>query len=141
MGTEFSVFARKRGARVALSKGRVQLTYRQGTTPRQLLMRPGQCVTFDHANHVALNVTKRPELRPAWQDKRFVFDETPLQEVAYMLEESYGLRVEISNPELAQRVLAGSLRADNADQLLQSIAELLDISFIRQGNHVQLLNR
>lgn len=140
LGTEFSVFARKRGARVALSKGRVQLQYREGTTPRQLVMRPGQSVTFDHTNHLALNVIKRPELRPAWSDKRFVFDETPLREVAYMLEESYGLQVEINDPELAQRVLVGSLRADNANQLLQSLSELLDISFIRQGNRVQLLS-
>lgn len=141
LGTEFSVFARKRGARVALSKGRVQLQYQEGTTPRQLVMRPGQLVSFDHANRVALSVTKRPERHPAWQDKRFVFDETPLQEVAYMLEESYGLQVEISDPELAQRVLVGSLRADNADQLLQSISELLDIRAVRHGNRVQLLNR
>ena len=141
LGTEFTVFARKRGARVTLNKGRIQLQYQEGTTPRRLLMKPGQLVTLDHTNHLALNVMKRPERRPAWSEKRFVFDETSLQEVAYRLEESYGLQVEINDPELAQRVLVGSLRADNVDQLLQSIAELLDITVIRRGNRVQLLNR
>lgn len=140
LGTEFTVFARKRGARVALSKGRVQLQYQEGATPRQLLMMPGQSATLDPANHVALNVIKHPERQPAWSQKRFVFDETPLREVAFMLEESYGLIIEINDPELSERVLGGSLRADNADQLLQSISELLDINFIRQGNRVQLFS-
>lgn len=140
LGTEFTVFARKRGASVALNRGRVELYYREDATPRQLVMKPGQLVTLDPANHVALQAIKHPEPRPAWSEKRFVFDETPLREVAHMLEESYGLRVEINDPELAQRVLIGSLRADNADQLLQSISELLDINVIRQGNRVQLLS-
>lgn len=140
LGTEFTVFARKRGASVALNRGRVQLYYREDATPRQLVMKPGQLITLDPANHLALKEIKHPALRPAWSEKRFVFDETPLREVAHMLEESYGLRVEINDPELAQRVLIGSLRADNADQLLQSISELLDINVIRQGNRVQLLS-
>ncbi len=140
LGTDFTVFARKRGARVALNKGRIQLQYQDGATPRQFVMKPGQSITLDQANHVAMNVITKPELHPAWSEKRFVFNETPLQEVAYMLEESYGLKVEIKDPELAERVLVGSLRADNADQLLQSISELLDINVIRHGNRVQLLS-
>ena len=140
LGTEFTVFARKRETRVALSKGRVQLQYHEGITPRQLVMKPGQLVTFDQKNHLALQVLKHPEQQSAWREKRFVFDETTLREVAYMLEESYGLTVDINDPELAQRVLVGSLQADNADQLLQSISELLDINVIRHGNRVQLLS-
>lgn len=138
LGTEFTVFARKRGTRVALNRGRVQLQYREGSMARQLVMKPGQMVSLDPANRVARNVTKRPDVQPAWGDKRFVFDETPLREVALMLEESYGLSVRISDPELADRVLIGSLRAENADQLLQSISELLDINVVRQGNRVLL---
>lgn len=140
LGTEFTVFARNRGTKVALSRGRVKLNYQEGTTAHQLLMKPGQLVALDAGNHLASNVIKPPELRPAWHDKRFVFDEIPLWEVAIMLKESYGLVVEIRDPELASRVLMGSLRADNADQLLQSISELLDINVIREGNRVQLQN-
>ena len=140
LGTEFTVFARKRGTKVTLSRGKVRLSYQEGATARQLVMKPGQLVALDARNHLATNVIKEPELHPAWSDKRFVFDETPLWEVAIMLKESYGLTVEIRDPELARRVLMGSLRADNADQLLQSISELLDIDVIREGNRVQLQN-
>ncbi|GAB3988515.1 FecR family protein [Spirosoma daeguense] len=141
LGTEFSVFSRKRGARVTLNKGKVQFNYNAGSTVKQVLMKPGERVTLDPQNHIALQNVRAVQHYPAWTDKRFVFDETPLQEVAYLLEENYGLQVSINDSALASRMLMGSFRADNVDQLLQSISELLDISVVRQGNRVQLTSR
>jgi len=141
LGTEFTVFARKRGARVVLRKGQVRVQYHQGTANRQVVMKPGELMTLDGKKGVALKKIEHPPLQPSWSEKRFVFDETPLREVAYLLEENYGLQVEIKDPELAERVLMGSFRADNVDQLLQSLSELLDIDVVRQGNRVQLTSR
>jgi transmembrane sensor len=140
VGTNFTVFSRKRGVRVALNKGQIKLQYNEGATTRQLLMKPGDLATLNPQNHMALYTRKQPEQQPVWSGKRFVFNETPLQEVAYMLEENYGLQVEIRDHELARRVLIGSIGAESADQLLQSISELLDINVIRQGNRVQLIS-
>lgn len=138
VGTEFTVFARKRGAHVALHKGKVQLQYQEGHTAKQLMMKPGQLATLNPNNHLALKETKAVLTPPFGGQKRFVFNEVSLQEVAYMLEENYGLRVELKDHELASRVLVGSVRADNVDQLLQSISEILDINVVHQGNRVQL---
>ncbi|MFC5412861.1 FecR family protein [Larkinella bovis] len=138
LGTEFTVFARKRGTRVTLNKGQVRLHYQEGVARKHLTMQPGELVTLDPHNQLALKKVRSPQLRPTWNEKRFVFDETPLQEVAYLLEENYGLQVSIRDSALADRRLMGSFRADNVDQLLQSISELLDISVVRQGNRVQL---
>ena len=55
-----------------------------------------------------------------------------------MLEETYGLKVEISSPELAQRELMGSFRAANLDELLQTISELLDITMVREADTIRL---
>ncbi|ADB42244.1 FecR family protein [Spirosoma linguale] len=140
LGTEFTVFARKRGARVVLNKGKVQLRYQEGKTARQLLMKPGDLVTLDTRNHMALNPVKQSRFRSVSEEKRFVFEETTLEEVAYLLEDNYGLQVEIKNHELAERVLMGSFRADNVDQLLQSISELLDVNVVRQGQRVQIMD-
>lgn len=138
VGTEFSVFARKRGAQVALHKGKVQLQYQEGHTAKRLMMTPGQLATLNPTNHLALKEAKAALSPPAWTQKRFVFNEISLQDVAYMLEENYGLQVELKDRELAGRILVGSLRADNVDQLLQSISEILNINVVHQGNRVQL---
>lgn len=138
LGTEFSVFARKRGARVQLHKGKVQLDYRQGKATRHLTMKPGDLATLDRQNHMQLRRADHPLPQLTGTDKRFVFDETSLQEVAWLLEDNYGLQVTINDQALAERVLMGSFRADNVDQLLQSISELLDITVVRQGNKVRI---
>ena len=142
LGTEFTVFARKRGTRVALNKGRIRLQYQEGNMARQVLMKPGEMALLDQKNHISLTTNVKPtQLRPIWGEKRFVFDQTPLREVALMLEESYGLHVQISDLALANRELEGSLRAETPDQLLQSISVLLDVNVIRKENSVQLISR
>ncbi|MVM33012.1 DUF4974 domain-containing protein [Spirosoma sp. HMF4905] len=141
LGTEFTVFARKRGARVLLNKGKVQLHYQENKIAKQVTMKPGDFVTLDPENHIALKTIKQRQFPSVGQEKRFVFEETTLEEVAYMLEENYGLRVNIKNQALAQRILMGSFQADNVDQLLLSISELLDINVARQGNHVQIMDK
>lgn len=141
LGTEFTVFARKRGARVVLNKGKVQLYYQENKITKQITMKPGDLATLDPENHITLKTLKQTQPNPVWEEKRFVFDETTLEEVSYMLEENYGLQVDIKNHELAQRVLMGSFQADNVDQLLQSISELLDVSVVRQGSHVQIVDK
>lgn len=141
LGTEFSVFARRRGARVVLNKGKVQLHYQEGTNNRQVIMKPGDLITLDAQNRIERRTIGRPPQQVVGLQNRFVFDETTLQEVAYLLEENYGLQVSIKDQVLAERVLMGSFRADNVDQLLQSISELLDISIVRQGKQVQITEK
>lgn len=141
LGTEFSVYARQRISKVVLSKGKVQVRYQQGRTQKQIVLRPGDLVTLDRENNVDKKAVSHPQNYAAWEQKRFVFEETSLQDVAYLLQENYGLEVEIKDKELSERVIMGSFRAENVDQLLQSISELLDISVVRQGNRVQLSDK
>lgn len=138
LGTEFTVFSRQRGARVVLNKGKVRLNYRQGNVNKQLTMKPGDLVSFNRQNEASLRSVPLPQNFSIWKEKRFVFDETVLADVAQMLEETYGLKVTIDTPELAQRKLMGSFRADNVDELLHTISELLDISVVREEDRVLL---
>jgi ferric-dicitrate binding protein FerR (iron transport regulator) len=101
-------------------------------------MKPGELVTFNKNNKALLKPVIQPSNFSLWKEKRFVFDETKLSDVAQMLEETYGLKVTINNRELAERKVMGSFRAENVDELLNTISELLDINVIRQEDKVQL---
>jgi len=138
LGTEFSVFARPRGANIVLKKGKVLVNYKEGKIAKQLIMKPGELVTFNKNNKALLKPVIQPSIFSLWKEKRFVFDETQLSDVAQMLEETYGLKVTINNRELAERKIMGSFRAENVDELLHTISELLDINVIRQEDKVQL---
>ena len=138
LGTEFTVYSRQRGAKVVLSKGKVQLRYQEGQTQKQLMMKPGDLVTFDQSNHLKQEVTKQPEKYAAWKDHRFVFDDTTLQEFAKIMDENYGIKIIIKDKTLAKRTLVGSFQADNADELLNIVSEIFTIKMTKIGDAVVL---
>lgn len=141
LGTEFTVFARQQFSKVVLNKGKVQVRYKQGPSLKQITMKPGDLISLNRQNKIEKKVVSQPQNYSAWEQKRFVFEETTLEEVAYLMHENYGLEVKIDSQELSERVIMGSFRAENVDQLLQSISELLDISVVRQGNYVRLADK
>ncbi|MFN4145709.1 MAG: FecR family protein [Runella sp.] len=141
LGTEFTVYARQQNAKVILNKGKVQLRYREGQTQKQLTMRPGDLVTFDQRNRATKEVTTLPEKYTAWKDHRFVFDDTSLQEFAQIIEETYGLKIIVADPQLARRTLVGSFRADNADELLTTVAELFNLQIIKTNDVIILAQK
>ncbi len=138
LGTEFTMYAREQFSRVILKSGKIQLLYKEDRQSREMTMKPGDLVTFGKTNRMELKTTQQAQVYSEWEQRRFVFEETSLEEVAYLLQENYGLTFEISGEGLGGRMLMGSFRAENVDELLQSIAELLDIRVQRQGNHVKL---
>ncbi len=138
LGTEFTMYAREQFSRVILKSGKVQLLYKEDRQSREITMKPGDLVTFSKNNRLELKTTQQAQVYSEWEQRRFVFEETSLEEVAYLLQENYGLTFEIRGEELGRRMLMGSFRAENVDELLQSISELLDIRVDRQGNHVLL---
>lgn len=138
LGTEFSVFARSRGARVVLNKGKIQIDYHNAAEPKQLLLTPGDVVAFDRKGSLKKSHTLQPELHAAWQQQRYVFNETSLLEIATLLEENYGLNVTIRDEVLAQRTISGTYQATNAGQLLEAVTQLLEINYNRHNDDVLL---
>ncbi len=141
LGTEFSVFSRERGARVVLNKGKVQLNYKDGEAVKTVEMKPGEQVLLDKNQKITQKKLKETQLTPAWQEKRFVFDEITLAEAGAMIEESYGLTVKIADAQLAKRELMGSFRAESVEELLQTLGDLLEIKVLKQGETVYFLEK
>lgn len=138
LGTEFTVYSRQQKAKVILSKGKVQLRYREGQTQKQVMMKPGDLVTLDQSNHLNREVTPQPEKYAAWKDHRFVFDDTTLEEFAKIMDENYGIQVIIKDETLSKRTLVGSFRAENAEELLGIVSEIFNIKIVKTGNTVIL---
>lgn len=136
LGTEFNVYARQKEAKVVLNKGKVKLNYTVGESAKQLTMKPGDLVTFDLIGQAKIQQIAQPQNYSAWQEHRFVFEQTPLKEVATMIQENFGVKIEFRDEALSQRTISGAFHAENANELLQVISELLEINFNRQDNDV-----
>jgi len=136
LGTQFTMSARKFGSKVVLTNGKVKLHYVEAANTKELIMKPGDVVKLKKDKPMEITHTEAPETYSEWENKRFVFDETTLEEMAYQLHETYGLEVTFSSQTIANRQLMGSFKGRTIDEFLQSIAEVLDLSVSRENNKV-----
>lgn len=133
LGTEFVVYSRQWGSKVALSKGSVQLQSSRKGLEKPITITPGDVVTLPRQGRFTLTHQQRMGPYTAWKDHRFVFDNTPLTDVVDKVNEQFGVTVDIVGLSLAQRRLGGTFRAKSAPELLGVIAQMLNASVTQTG--------
>jgi transmembrane sensor len=136
LGTVFTVFSRSKRAQVILNKGKVLLERSEGKNKEQIMMAPGDKVTMQEGKKLHVEERVDTVQFAMWKEHRFVFDKTPLTEVAQMIRDNYNLNVKISDREISDLKVSGSFKALNANELLQSISRILGIRFTRHKNTV-----
>jgi len=131
LGTEFNVYARPRRSRVVLNKGKVKLHYLKGSETDQIVMRPGDLVTFDAPGQASLKKTTNPANYSAWKAHRFVFENESLREICNLFEDNFGLEIRIPDSTLAAQTVSGSFTALNAEELFEILADDSGLSYSR----------
>jgi transmembrane sensor len=142
LGTEFSVYTRQRGGKVLLKKGKVHVLFSEGQQKKELIMKPGDLVTMEKSAAkpvVKANADTRKLI--AWTGNRFVFDKTPLSEVAGQLQEHYGIKVEIKDNRFAHRTVSGTFQPESGEELLTLLSELFDFRLAREGEAYLILQK
>lgn len=128
LGTEFIVYSRKKGSKVALSKGKVQLRVENVEQP--LVMEPGDVVTVSSEGEVIREQNQPVEVHTAWKFHRFTFDNTRISTIADQLHDVFGVNVIIADSALAKRTIGGTFQADSAEKVLQILADILEVRVI-----------
>ncbi len=141
LGTEFSVFARKRGAKVVLNSGKIRVDYKKQGRPTQLTMKPGDLLTLDQVGEVQLQTTESPKEHSAWKERRFVFDATPVSEICQLLEENFGVLVWPSTQEIAERTITGNFETRTSGELLSILREVFSLETMKKQDTLILYQR
>jgi transmembrane sensor len=58
-----------------------------------------------------------------------LLDRTSLQELLTMIEDTYGLRLQVSDNELLDLEMSGRVPAENLDTLIQDISAIYRVNF------------
>jgi len=134
LGTRFTVYTRGENARVVLREGKVQLQFKDEQKEQRLELQPGDLFTSRKGVKTKVERIANPENLSAWKDHEFLFDGTSLSELAGMIRDNFGLSVHFEDTALSDRRISGSFHADTAAELLDVIAQLLNIHYtIREG--------
>ncbi len=142
LGTEFSVYTRQKGGKVLLKKGKVHVLFSEGKQKKELVMKPGDLVTMEKsAAKPVVKANADTGKLTAWTGNRFVFDKTPLSEVASQLQEHYGIKVEIKDNRFASRTVSGTFQPESGEELLALLSELFDFRLAREGEAYLILQK
>lgn len=141
LGTTFSVFARPRGTKVALSCGSIKLDYSQNNQHKEMMMEPGDMATLNHAGEVQLEKKQDTKTFASWKEQRYVFNSTAVRDIVSMIEENFGQKVKLTDPEITNRTITGNFKTKNADELLKTVSEVLNIRMEQSGATIILTNK
>lgn len=130
LGTEFVVYSREKGSKVALSKGKVELKSGAQTDAGAMLMKPGDVVSVSREGKLSWAHDQPDNIHNAWKEHRFAFDNTSLSQIADQLNDVFGVNIIISDSLLARRTIGGTYHAESADKVLRILADILEVRVI-----------
>lgn len=126
LGTEFIVYSRERGSKVVLSQGSVQLRSLDELNPKPMLMKPGDVATMSIQGTLTLKHTESLSAHQAWKQRLFMFENTPVSEIAYQISEHFGVNVVVTDSTLARRTIGGTFNASDPAHVLKVLSDVLN---------------
>ena len=132
LGTKFNVNSRRGKTQVVLQEGKVRLE--MNGAPMD--MRPGELVESWGEQETAVKRTVESDNYSAWRNNHLVFSRTSLSEITQMLEDNYGYKVVLSDPELAERNFTGTCSSENLDELFEKLSIVFDLEITRSSSEI-----
>ena len=129
LGTQFTVYARQNKATVVLRQGKVQLNYGTLNAIKNVVMKPGDLFTASANGTQQLKQVQNPEKLAAWKNHDFLFEATTLREIAKMIKDNYDVDLTFEDDDLARKEISGSFHADTVEELINVLAQVLQVNF------------
>jgi transmembrane sensor len=145
LGTAFTVTNRPHLTRVVLSHGQVRVGLAaSGQDPAPgstLLMAPGEVVEVDaRRRKLTRSQVAQPAAYAAFVQDKIEFSDSPLSEVARVLQDNYGYKVTFVPASLARKRFTSSNPSDRVDLLLFAIEKSFNLQVRRKGRHITFLD-
>ena len=132
LGTTFNVYNRVNGTKVVLNSGQIRLSLPTTESSQKILMKPGEMVEYKEQHFKMKEVD--PKLYTAWTDNKIILNHTKLSEMVYMLKDTYGLDVKVSDSALMEQTVSGSMPLGDAEVLLQQMAQAFQLRIRKEDN-------
>ncbi|MCK5537342.1 MAG: FecR family protein [Bacteroidales bacterium] len=124
LGTQFNVCSNNQESTIVLKEGKVRLFNFKGEQ-KDIVMSPGDCISYNKKNNSLKKDVVNPDLFSIWKEKRIRFNNFNLSEVAHIINQVFGKKVNIKNKSLINKRLNGSAPIDDLDILLKALSEIL----------------
>ncbi len=144
LGTEFNVRTCRNGdVEVVVASGSVDVRYADLSADEQTLhLEEGDRAMMPGDRIAGPMVMRATDLEPhiGWLEYRYVFEDTPLSEIAKVLERSYGVDIAFADPELKSLRLSANFEGESIYEVLRVIELVLELEY-EMDDHRILLSR
>lgn len=129
-GTQFNVNNRNNKSNVLLKEGSVIVT----GNGQEVGMKPGDYIEFNNTGIQKKDIKNAPVL--AWTEHKFIFENTPMKEVASLVTEFYGIKVTLADEAVTAESISGIMPNDNLDVFLQSLEALPEYDVVKSDKEI-----
>lgn len=123
LGTAFDVRTGDGFSDVALARGAVEATFRDGAGTRQSRMVPGERLHYDTADGALTRDRVPPDEIGAWRDGRLVVTDASVGEVVARIRRYHGAWIALPDPGLAAARVTGVYDLRHPDEALAALVE------------------
>jgi ferric-dicitrate binding protein FerR (iron transport regulator) len=141
IGTRFNLMSRGEKCKLALYEGKVELQLTKHPEQESIAITPNEVVQVDNGAVVRILPIKKVEVYQAWTKEHFEFDDTPLSEVALLVENTYGITFVFKEKALKNKRLTASIPDDDVDILVKIIANIFNIKAQQNGKEITFDNK
>lgn len=141
LGTSFNVTNRKANTKVILSTGSIKLHFDNISNVKEIAMIPGDYIEYSKTDSRITKKKVNPDIYSAWTVNKLMFDDISLFELTQIIQETYGLNVEISDSVLNRKRIKIAAPTNDVDVLLKTLEKLLNLDIQREGDHVKIDNK
>ena len=136
LGTSFNINTKTTGrVNISLHTGRVKVE--APLVAEGIFLDPGRELQYDaHQERVTVNGFN-PTTVTGWKEGRLVFAESGLPEAVRMLEDWYGINIQINNAEEIDWRYSGEYQHQTLDNVLNSMAYIQKFKYSIEGNKVE----
>src|SRR5690625_1843464 len=143
VGTSFNVRSRKERTAVYLDEGEVHLNLRKEQQEREeevekekIIMQPGESVSYSTNTQELERAMGDLYGNASWTIGTFVFTETSVAKILQSLEDIYGKKFEVSQPELLERELTAGLPYSDWAIVKSALELLLKAELVEKDGRV-----
>lgn len=141
LGTRFNVFNRADKANVVLNSGKVRLNFDIAGDSSTVLLVPNEAVEFSRKDLSVIKKRVNAESLTSWRNKVWVFENTPLQSIAEMIEYNFGVETTFGAGVDPREQLVGTVPSGNLDVLLEVLSKTSDLEIVRNGQQIVISKR
>ncbi|WKN44126.1 FecR family protein [Tunicatimonas pelagia] len=142
LGTEFNVNSREEKATVVLNSGKVKVQLSDDSQlSEEWVMKPGELIEYEAKNQHVDQKEVDTLLYTSWRNNLLVFKDTSLKEIAQLMSDNYGYKVQFERDSLAQLLFTGSVPADQSELLLQTLSISFDLDITQNEQTITIDSR